>query len=114
MIGVERLVGARLRGHNPDSVRINVEPPPALRYDTLYRAHDGRSVAELWIDPSEIVGALDLRCCRGLAVFVHAPSYEAGKAALFRVQEFDPSAAFLIADDSVVLVTDRGMEQWDL
>lgn len=114
MIGADRLIDARLRGRHPDSVRINVEPAPEHRYDTLYRAEDGRSVAELWVDPSEIAGALDLRCCRGLPVFVHAERYDAGKAALFRAMEFEPSLACLIAGDVMVRATTEGIEEWAL
>lgn len=114
MIGADRLVHARVLGRHPDTVRINVEPAPEYRYDTLYRAEDGRSVAEIWIDPTEVAGALDLRCCRGLPVFVHAPSYDAGKAVLFRAAEFEPTLACLIAADTLVHLTAEGIQQWEL
>lgn len=114
MIGADRLTWARVIGRHPDTVRINVEPAPEHRYDPLYRAEDGRKVAELWVDPTEVAGALDLRCCRGLPVFVHAPSYDAGKAVLFRLQEFEPVLACLIAGDTLVRITAEGIEQWEL
>lgn len=116
MTGHEALAAARLRGWNPGTVRIVVEPRSSAwwRQPAIYRGADKRTVAEIQVDPDEVAGALDLRCCHGLPVFVHADSYDAGKAVLWRVQEFEPVLAALVAPDSVVRITEGGIEQWEL
>lgn len=114
MIGADHLTAARLARHHPDRVRIVVATPPAPMHDTLYRDFDGKGVAEIWVDPEEVGGALDLRCCRGLSVVVHADSYDAGKAVFFRVQEFEPAMAALATPETVVRMTAEGIEQWEL
>lgn len=116
MKGHEALAAARMRGWNPGTVRILVEPTTGAwwRQPEIYRMPNKATVAEIQVDPEDVAGALDLRCCRGLPVFVHADSYDAGKAVLFRVAEFEPALAALVAPDSVVRMTDEGVEQWDL
>ena len=59
-------------------------------------------------------GALDLRGCHRLPVFVYAESYEAGYPIFERAMEFEPALLSLCAPEVVVQFDGERFTQWEI
>lgn len=110
MVGVEHLVQARLAGWAP-FIDLLVGDPIPRGVLTLWRGDYG-PCGEVYVEPGEIPAALDLRCCHGLPVVVHAPDYDAGRPVFDRLIEFEPARAWLCTPDSITHWSPVEAEQW--
>lgn len=107
MTGHEDLIQARLRGVAIGNVDLLIDG----RADMHERA--GAWHFAIGVKTEEMAGA-DLRCCHGLRVFIHAPSYADGMPLFERLMDFEPALAAICAPDSVVRYDKEGMKQWDM
>lgn len=105
MTGHEPLIAARLARKPVAGVDLVLDG----RADVEVR--DGALWFALGVKAGEAVG-LDLRCCHGLPVFIHAPSYEAGMPFFGRLQDFEPRTVALCAPEVVVRFDGERLEEW--
>lgn len=108
MLGHDDLVKARLARWPVGGVDIGIEILPGFdrRRDAIW--------FYLSVSADEAAGALDLRGCHGLPVFVHAPSYEVGYPIFERAAEFEPLLLALCAPEIVLRFDGKRIEQWDI
>lgn len=107
MTGHEPLIAARLKGFPVGNV--------SLLLDGKADCHERDGVWHFAIGvKSDETASADLRCCQGLAVFIHAPSLADGLPLFERLMDFEPALAAICAPDSVVRYDKEGMEQWDM
>lgn len=115
MTGADQCIAMRLAGRTPATVHLMLGHQRRASDGHVYRDSDGRLSCELCVPPNEDGALLDLRCCQGAAVLVHAETYDAGIAAFMRVLEFSPAEVTLAAADTIARWTPtEGVNAWEM